>query len=190
MTHIFSLISQYGYWIIFPLMIIEGPIITIIASFLASLGALNVFIIYILGVLGNVIADIIYYGIGKFGRKKFLAKYGKYIGITMDKIEYIETHYKNHLYKTIIIAKLTEAPVVPVLISAGIANANFKKFLSISAIAEIIKVFIIVCIGYFFGRFYSKIDVYFKDFVGLMLVMISSIVVFFIIKRVIRKKTV
>ena len=188
MAHIFALISKYGYFIIFPLMIIEGPIITIIASFLASLGAFNVFFIYILGVIGNVIGDIVYYGIGKFGRDRFLVKYGKYIGIDASKIEYIENHYKKHLLKTILIAKLTEAPVIPVLISAGIAKTDFKKFLSISILAEIPKVAIIVLIGFFFGKFYVKIDTYFKNFASLMFVIFGMVILFVIYKKIKRKQ--
>ncbi len=187
MDHIFLLVSHYGYLIIFPLMIIEGPIVTIIASFLASLGAFNILIIYILGVAGNIIGDAIYYSIGKFGREKFLHKYGKYISVDEKKVEYIENHYKKHMLKTILIAKITEAPIIPALISAGIAKTNFKKFITICALAEIPKVAIIVSIGYFFGKFYTIIDSYFKNFVSIMFAALGLVITFFILKFIFKK---
>lgn len=184
MTYIFLLISTYRYWIIFPLMIVEGPIITIIAAFLASLGSFNVFIIYILALSGNVIADIGYYCVGKFGGKRFLVKYGKYIGVNLNKIELIENHYNKHLIKTIIVAKVTEVLIVPTLISAGIANTDFKKFLIVSFLSEIFKVLIIVLIGYYFGKFYLIIDSYYKDFVIVMFIIFVVIIAFLIHKRI------
>ena len=61
---IFDFLSHYGYWMMLPLMIIEGPIITIIASMLAKLGAFNIFIVFILSVAGDMIGDIILYYLG------------------------------------------------------------------------------------------------------------------------------
>ena len=40
-------------------MIIEGPIITVIGAFLASLGFFNIGIIFFLSLLGDIVGDII-----------------------------------------------------------------------------------------------------------------------------------
>ena len=165
-------------------MIIEGPIVTIIAAFLASLGTLNIFIVYVLGVFGNIIADSIYYAIGRFGRKRFLVRYGKYIGITPDDIQNMEHHYEKHLLKTIVIAKATEAPVIPTLISAGIAEADFSKFIVICSFSEIVKVAIIACVGYFFGQFYVTINTYFKEFVGIGSILLVVLLLSFVIYKI------
>ena len=63
---IIQFLSEYGYWIAFPLMIIEGPIVTLIASFMASMGVFDVWFVLFLSVLGDLIADIIFYGIGRW----------------------------------------------------------------------------------------------------------------------------
>ena len=42
-THVIPGLLQYKYVFLFPAVVIEGPIITIVAGFLASLGFFNVF---------------------------------------------------------------------------------------------------------------------------------------------------
>jgi membrane protein DedA with SNARE-associated domain len=163
MQHVALLISTYGVFILLPIMIIEGPIITVIASFLASLGLLSLPVVYVLALLGNIIGDAGYYAIGRFGRERFIKKYGKHIGLHEKHIEYLEHHYENHFFKTILIAKVTEAPIVPTLVAAGLAKVDFKKYILLTGAIEIPKVALIVAVGYYFGRFYVTIGNYFKD---------------------------
>ena len=44
----------YKYFILFPVMVIEGPIITIIAGFLSSLELLNPFLVYVVVVIADL----------------------------------------------------------------------------------------------------------------------------------------
>jgi membrane protein DedA with SNARE-associated domain len=165
MEHLISLISTYGIYILFPVMIIEGPIITITVSFLVSTGILHisVVVIYIFAVLGNLISDVVYYVIGRVGRERFIKKYGGYIGLHEERIRYIESHYKEHLLKTVLVAKITEAAIVPALVAAGIAKADFYKFVTLSLAIELVKVFVFIFIGYNFGKLYVMIGLSLKD---------------------------
>ncbi|MEI6810512.1 MAG: VTT domain-containing protein [Candidatus Nomurabacteria bacterium] len=190
MENILLLISTYSIYILLPLMIVEGPIVTIIASFLISSGVLpvSIILIYILALLGNILGDINYYAIGRFGREKFIKKYGKYIGLHEERVEYIENHYKNNLLKTFLFAKVTEAPIIPTLVAAGIARVDFKKFLGLSATVETFKVLIIVIIGYYFGRFYVIINSYFKNTVFAMGVTLIILILLFVAYKNLKRK--
>ena len=184
MEHISLLISTYSAFILLPLMIVEGPIVTIIAAFLASLGVLSIVLVYFLSLAGNIIGDVGYYSMGRFGRDKFVVKYGKYFGLHEEKVKYIEEHYKNHFLKTIIIAKVTEAPIVPTLVAAGIARVDFRKYFLATASMEVPKVLIVTMLGYFFGKFYKTIEIYFKDFVSAAAITLTfAAVTFFIYRR-------
>lgn len=190
MEHLLSFISSYGAWFLLPMMIVEGPVVTIIASFLASLGVLNIVLVYFLALLGNIIGDIIYYSIGKFGRATFIKKYGKYIGLHEKNIEYIENHYKNHLLKTILLAKATEVLVVPTIIASGIAKVKIKKFIPIITAIEAVKVFIIVLIGFYFGKFYQIIGIYLKDAILAFGITFSIFVLILLIYRKLKPKKI
>ena len=49
------MLSYYKYWLIFPIMVLEGPIITVISGFLVSLGTLNAFVAYPLLFFGDLL---------------------------------------------------------------------------------------------------------------------------------------
>lgn len=67
---IISLLTAYKYFFLFPIVVVEGPIITVIAGFLSSLGYLNIIIAYLVVVAGDIVGDSAYYAIGFYGRKK------------------------------------------------------------------------------------------------------------------------
>jgi membrane protein DedA with SNARE-associated domain len=189
-TTLIHLISAYGPFILLPIMIVEGPIITVVASFLASLGILNVFLVYVLAYLGNVIGDAIYYSLGRYGRERFILRYGKYIGLTQARIEYIEVHYQKHFLKTILIGKVTEAPIVPILVAAGTSRVDFRKFLFTVSSIEIFKVLIFVCVGFYFGKFYKVINTYFENSVLAIGIICVLIVLFFVFYNRLKAKKV
>lgn len=50
-----ALIQTGGYFVMFGLMFLEGPIVTIASAFLASLGFFNIYIVALLGWLGDFV---------------------------------------------------------------------------------------------------------------------------------------
>jgi len=59
----FEFLKHYGYWVMLPLMIVEGPVVTLFAAIMASLGAFNVWIVLVFSILGDLIGDAIFYGL-------------------------------------------------------------------------------------------------------------------------------
>src|SRR3989338_1390938 len=74
----------YRYVALFSVVAIEGPISTLIAGYLSSLGLLNFWIAYVVAVSGDLASDAGYYALGRFGRERFVKKYGHYVGIASD----------------------------------------------------------------------------------------------------------
>jgi membrane protein DedA with SNARE-associated domain len=60
LTEVVQWLLYYKYFVLFPIMVVEGPIITIIAGFLVSLGHLNGLAAYAVLVAGDVTGDSIY----------------------------------------------------------------------------------------------------------------------------------
>ncbi|HRY82389.1 MAG TPA: DedA family protein [Candidatus Moranbacteria bacterium] len=159
---IFEFLSHYGYAIMLPLMIIEGPIVTIIAAMLASLGAFNVFIVLILSVIGDMGGDIILYGLGyKFGMG-FVRRVGKYIGITENLVLRMENYFLHHGGKTIFAVKATTGLCWATFTAAGIVKMNFRKFVKYSFLGGVVWSGFLVAMGYFYGYLWREIQVYIK----------------------------
>ena len=157
---IFQFLSTYGYWIIFPLMLLEGPVVTIMSAILASLGAFNVWIVLLLSVVGDVLGDVGLYGIGKKWGFNFVNKFGKYIGITKKKVLRMEKYFINHGGKTVFLAKSTTGLCFVTFVAAGISNMDFKKFIKYSILGGLVWSSFLVIMGYFYGYLWREIKQY------------------------------
>lgn len=172
---IFDFLSHYGYWIMLPLMIIEGPIITIIASMLAKLGAFNVFIVFVLSVAGDMIGDIILYWIGYVFGMSFVRKIGKYMGITENLVLKMEKYFEKHGGKTIFTVKATTGLCWATFTAAGIVKMDFKKFIKYSFLGGLAWSGFLVAMGYFYGYMWTELKRYIEwaGWVAMALAMIS-----------------
>ncbi len=182
-----ALLTTYGYFIYLLLAIIEGPIVTIIAAFLSSLGYLNVFLIYGLAIAANLIGDIIYYGLGRWGSKR-VAAHGRFLGINIEESKKLEKHFEQHSGKTLFLAKWTHFAGVPVLMAGGMSKMSFKKFIWFNFLGELPKSLVFVLIGYYFGQAYRQIDRYliYGSFVAAFIIII--VIVVYLLKKKYKKE--
>lgn len=152
-------ITQYGYVVIFPIAVVEGPIISILSGFLASLGLFNIFIVYSVLVLGDLCGDTIYYCIGRFGAGPFFRRWGHLFKISEDQLLSLENNFKKHEVTALILGK-THPTGSLVLATAGFVKMKFNRFFFVSLFSTMVKTAILVAIGYYFGRSYVAIDNY------------------------------
>jgi membrane protein DedA with SNARE-associated domain len=183
-AQIINLLVVYKYLFLFPITVFEGPIVTIIAGFLSSIGIFNFFLAYIVIVVGDLVGDCFYYSIGRFGRKGFLERWGHYIGITPERISNLESHFDKHSGKTLIIGKLTAVGAI-LLVAAGVAKMPLGKFIWYNFLPTVPKSFILLLIGYYFGQAYLTWDKYLKytalSTIGLLILVVA---VYFLIKKI------
>ncbi|HEY5588792.1 MAG TPA: DedA family protein [Candidatus Paceibacterota bacterium] len=139
--------------------IIEGPIVMMISGFLFGLGQFNFIPMYLALVLGDFIADILWYCVGRFGTRQVLYKYGHFIGITPEIIEKVENRFNQYHQKILIISKLTMGLgfAFIVLIVAGIFKVPFKNYVILNLIGGFIWTAFVVAIGYFLGNIFLMI---------------------------------
>jgi membrane protein DedA with SNARE-associated domain len=174
----------YKYFILFPVVVIEGPIITIIAGFLSSLELLNPFLVYAVVVAADLIGDFIYYAIGRWGRENFINKWGKYIGLSAAKIIKLESHFEKHTRKTLIFGKISHAFGAPILVAAGVAKIPFWEFIWFNFLATLPKSLIFLLIGYYFGQAYVRLNKYLDYFtIGLLVLAILILIIYFVYNK-------
>lgn len=149
----------------FPLMIVEGPIVTIIAAMLASLGAFNWVIVLVFSMLGDVLGDVILYGLGYRYGMGFVRSVGKYMGITEELVNKMQKYFENHGGKTIFAVKSTTGLCWAAFTTAGIVKMNFRKFVKYSILGGIVWSGFLVAMGYFYGYLWREIGSYI-DWIG------------------------
>ena len=89
---IINLILQYKYLIVFPLAVLEGPAVSIILGFLVSLNYFHFGAALIILVLADLFGDILYYLIGKHAGPVFINRFGKYVGLSFERVSKIQKY--------------------------------------------------------------------------------------------------
>ncbi|MBU0731334.1 DedA family protein [Patescibacteria group bacterium] len=175
---------QFGYWIAFLLVFIEGPIVTVIAGFLASLGYFNFVLILIIVIVADFLADVMYYLIGRWGGRPVLKRVERWTKFKDEQVDKLELAFKNHAGKTLIIGKFTNIIGAAILVIAGIARVPFYKFVFYNGSMTILKSFVLICLGYFFGSAYVNINSIFGY------IAFGTIAVMFILMLIYSKKII
>lgn len=181
---IFAFLRHYGYWAMLPLMIIEGPIVTVIAAMLASLGAFTWPMVLFFSILGDLLGDVFFYAAGRKWGMGFVYHVGKYIGITEGVVLKMEKYFQKHGGKTIFAVKSTTGLCWATFTAAGIVKMNFKKFLEYSFVGGVVWSGFLVAMGYFYGYLWRSIKQYIS-WVGwiIFLVVIVSLIIILIYKK-------
>jgi membrane protein DedA with SNARE-associated domain len=157
---IFGWVVMYRYVILLPIAIVEGPIISVIAGFLVSLGQMNFLLAYVILVLGDVMGDLLLYALGRWGRGTPLQKYGKYFGVTAERIAKLEKFFEHHAKKTLLFGKWGHALGFPILLSAGAVKEPIGEFVTVSILGTLPKTLILMLVGFYFGQSYDLINKY------------------------------
>lgn len=154
-----ALFATYKYFILFPIAILEGHIISLIVGFLGRLGYLNPLIGGVVIMSGNLTGDIILYWLGYHKGEAFLGRWGKYIGVTADRIEKSRTYFQQYHGRILFLAKLTNGfgLITAILFTAGLARVPFRSYLFWNILGEAVWTFALVSLGYFFGNVYAQV---------------------------------
>jgi len=177
-----------GYLLTFVIMVIEGPMITVAAAFAASLGYFNIFLIFLIAFLGDIVGDFIWYIVGYFGRLAIINKYGRYFGASAERIEKLRKLLEKHSVKILLGIKIS--PVAPILGLIIVGNSHFpyKRFVKIVSLISIPKTMFFVLSGYFFGYSYTVIAKYISNGVyGLLIVLAVTFLVLFFYREIAKK---
>ena len=185
LEHIILLLTAYKYLFLFPIVVVEGPIITVIAGFLSSIGIFNIFIAFAVVVVGDIVGDVAYFALGYYGRQRFVTRWGRFLGITLERLEQLEKHFEKHSGKTLLIGKLSQGIGGAVLVAAGMAKVPLRKLVLYDFLPTLPKSIILLLIGYYAGESYVKISSYF-DYaaIGTIVASVIFIVVYFMMGRV------
>lgn len=152
LNNISQWLVHYGYFILFLLVVIEGPITTVVGGSLVALGLFNFYLTFIIVLIGDLTSDCLYYALGRYGGENFLVKWGPYLGIRKKHLKLIKKHFEDHGGQTLIAAKVIRGFGTIFLISAGISKMPFRKFFRYNLGASLVKTLALILVGYFFYR--------------------------------------
>lgn len=162
-----QLLLRFKYFILFPIVMFEGPITTMVAGFLSSLGYMHFWVAYLVAVVGDLTSDVGYYALGRWGRKRFIEKFGHYVGITPSRIERLEQHFHRHGGKMLIFGKIADPLSSTVQTIAGATRMPIGTYAYYNIICTFPKSLILIAIGFYFGEAVHQANFY-RQVVGVV----------------------
>lgn len=178
---VIHLIETFGYTGIFIAMTLESACIPLpsevimpFAGFVVNEGKLSLIGITLVGTLGNLIGSLITYYVGLKGGRPLLEKYGKYILITKDKLNYVDNIFNKYGPITIFLGRILPGIRTFISLPAGISRMNIKKFIIYTILGSLPWTFALGYVGVLLNDKWSIIRGYFHIFdiiLGLLIVL-------------------
>lgn len=157
-----TIITNHGIAILAPLTILEGPIVTVVAAYLASLHLLRLVDVIICVIIGDVIGDCILYGVGRGMLDWLPLSLRMRFGVSRRRMAILMRTYRDNGVRVLVVGKLTHAAGFAVLIAAGAARMPFATFVLANFLATIPKSLVLVALGYLFGSAHMLIAEWFS----------------------------
>ncbi len=155
---VLALMQNHGLWLVGPMAVFEGPIVTVIAAYLAKLGYMTLLGVYLVCLLGDLIGDGLYYWIGRAGPAILPDRWLARLGMTAARQLSLEGEFAKNGPRILLIGKWTHSAGLPVMLASGAARMNFAKYMWWNLLGTLPKTAVFTAIGWFIGSAYSAID--------------------------------
>jgi membrane protein DedA with SNARE-associated domain len=157
-------LGHFGIWAILLLVLIEdfgipvpGETVLIAGAIFAGSGRLNIVAVGVVGFCAAVVGDNIGYGIGRFGGRRIVDRWGRYIFLTSERLDKAEAFFDRQGAKIITIARFIEGLRQANGIIGGITQMHWLRFLIYNALGAALWVGTWVSVGYFSGQHITTI---------------------------------
>lgn len=181
------LIEHYGYLAIGGLVMLEdfgvpspGETLLITGAVYAGAGRLNIVLVALVGFVGAVIGDNIGYAIGRLGGHELAVRWGRYVGLTHERLARVEAFFARHGGKIVVVARFIEVLRQANGIVAGISEMPWLRFLGANVLGAALWVAMWTSIGYLAGThltlIYHEILRYELVAAGVVVVVVAGLV--------------
>ena len=178
-----QLIEHLKYLGVFLGAFIEGPATALAGGFLVKTNFISFVPTLIAHFMGDFLADMTYFFVGRTGGRKIRLRVEKFLRITDEEAIRVKQHLDGHHLKIIFIGKLTHFLGLPAIIGIGMSDYSWKKFFIFNLIATIIKSVLLVSLGYSVGTLWQQQESVISR-TGIIVILIVLIVLLYVlIKR-------
>ncbi|HEX8993029.1 MAG TPA: VTT domain-containing protein [Anaerolineales bacterium] len=145
-------LPELGFWtyiILGFLVLVEGPIATLLGAAAASAGLMRPLGVFAAAAIGNLTADSLWYTLGYLGKTNWISQFGKRFGVRESLVRHLEQQMIKHATRVLFLAKLTLSFVIPSLIAAGLLRIPWRRWFPALIVAETLWTGSLVLIGFY-----------------------------------------
>lgn len=130
-------LNHYGYWAVFGAILLEnfgipvpGETLLIAGALLASQGKMDIRSLLVTACIAAVTGDNIGYAIGRFGGRRLVFSYGRYVLITEQRLQKAEGFFRKYGGVVVVMARFLAVLRQLNGIVAGTAKMSWRRFLA------------------------------------------------------------
>ena len=130
-------LNHYGYWALFGAILLEdfglpvpGETMLIASALLASKGQMHIVPLLLIACVAAVTGDNIGYAIGRFGGRKLVFRYGRYVLITEQRLQKAEGFFRRYGGAVVVVARFLAGLRQLNGIVAGTVKMRWWRFLA------------------------------------------------------------
>ena len=168
-----SLIQGHGLFILAPLALIEGPIVSVLGGYLAGHGLLNLWALLAVVIAADLLGDAILYAIGQRGGRLLPSRLRARLMANTPLQERLRREMRDHGARMLVIAKITHGAGFAVLMAAGAARYPFARFLAVNLAATIVKSSALVALGWWMGDQWHRAEVWMDRAIVVMVALLA-----------------
>lgn len=188
LEEIVLLLERYRYIVLFPLAIVEGPIISVISGFLCTTRMMHTYYALPVIVFGDITGDSFYYCLGRWRSNRPLPRLLRFVRPKDSKLERVRGFFESNPIRTISLSKIFLGVGLAGLFLAGNAKVPYRKFLAICLVTSIVQCGVYLSIGLLFGRAYIKIGGYLNGLTTFFIMLAIAALLFFSISTFLKKR--
>jgi membrane protein DedA with SNARE-associated domain len=191
-------IDHAGYGALFLLMMLGNlgipvgteVVMPIAGAFVAKGHLSSIWLVGLVGTLGEVAGAGILYGIGYYGGHPFVARYGKYVGLSLHKLDIAHSFYERWGTKMVFVCRFI--PIIRGIASlpAGISQMSKRWFFTYTAAGSAIFCFGLAALGNSLGNHIHDVlpAIRAVGYAVLALAVIGVVAWFFAVQRSARRR--
>jgi membrane protein DedA with SNARE-associated domain len=197
-AHILTLIRHFlgavGYPGVFLLMLIEGFGIPIpseltmpFSGFLTTAAGGHKFVlpaVIAFGAAGEVAGGVIAYGVGFYGGRPILDRYGQYVLLGEDELNRGEAWMRRYGSVVVLVMRLLPAIRSFIALPAGVVRMSFWRFLLFSCIGSTVWCLVLALIGHQLGQHWQTVSADIRRFDVPIAVLVVLLIVYGVWLRV------
>lgn len=183
-------IASLGYWGIGIMMAIEScnvpipsEIILPFGGYLVSTGQLQFFPAALAGAAGGTVGSVLSYYIGLWGGRPFIFRYGRYCGLTPERLNTAESWFLRYGDAAVFLSRLLPGIRTFISLPAGAARMKMFPFLIYTFAGSLIWALVLTYCGFLLGENWALVRAWFHRFDLVLLAGIILLVAWYFWKR-------
>jgi len=189
-------LDRYGYAGVLVLVGLEGvgiplpgQLMLIAAGISASAGQLNLVVVFLVALLAAIGGDSIGYGIGRYGGRRLVVRFGRYVLLTEDRLAATQRFFAKRGNVVVPLARFVDGLRQATGLAAGVAQMGWWRFLAYNALGGTAWVVAWVLTGYFAGNHVGTIYDGFLRYQKYVLAGCAAVVVALLVRWALKRRS-